>query len=99
MALYATGGEDMILTKEEAAGVVKIDNPEDYPTLDIIIPAIEDYLLNATGKDWSTLIPPDPLAKFIASILLSRWFQDTGLIGKVEDQGLIGLIAQLRRKV
>lgn len=87
----------MILTKEEAAGVLKLENVADYPTLDIILPAIDDYLKDATGKDWAAA--SNPLAKMIASVLLARWFQDTGLIGKVEDQGLIGLITQLASKV
>ncbi len=88
----------MILTKEEAAGVLKIDNPEIYSTLDIIIPAIGDYLLNATGKDWSADAVIDPLAKMVASVLLVRWFGDTGMIGKCEDSGLVGLITQLKIK-
>lgn len=97
----------MLLTKEEAAGFLKLDNLEDYPTLDIILPAIDDVLKTATGKDWGAnitnadgqVIEKDPTAKMVASVLLVRWFDDPGMIGQINDSNIIGFVAQLKAKV
>ncbi|HEY5582920.1 MAG TPA: hypothetical protein VIK78_00290 [Ruminiclostridium sp.] len=88
----------MILTVQEAADILKLENPENYPTINIILPAVDDYLKTATGKDWS-IAPIDPIAKMTASILLVRWFEDSSMIGKLNDNGIIGLIAQLQAKI
>lgn len=94
-----------ILTPQEAIDQLKLDLPAStYPQLNIILPAIDDYLKTATGKDWGTLTDRytkiDPTAKIVASVLLVRWFEDPGMIGKLSlnDPGLIGLIAQLHAK-
>lgn len=94
-----------ILTPQEAIDQLKLDLPASaYPQLDIILPAIDDYLKTATGKDWGTLTDQyteiDPTAKIVAIVLLVRWFEDPGMIGKLSlnDPGLVGFIAQLHAK-
>ena len=94
-----------ILTPQEAVDQLRLDSPaSNYPQLDIILPAISDYLKSATGKDWGTITGQykeiDPTAKIVASVLLVRWFEDPGMIGtlSLNDPGLVGLIAQLHAK-
>lgn len=90
-----------LLSVSEIEAVLKIGegNISDYPEINLLIPAIEDHIKIATGKDWASDNLPDPLAKMVASILLVRWHEDPGMIGKSNDAGLIGLIAQLQAKV
>jgi hypothetical protein len=91
----------MILSTQEAADALGYSAPDELPgrVTSIILPGISDYLKTATGKDWSD--SADPTAKLVAAILLVRWNDDPGLMGKVDnsDKGLIGLIAQLQAKV
>lgn len=90
----------MILTEQEAVAVLKLGAASDYPELDIILPAVDDFIKTATGKDWALDASIDPTAKMTAAVLLVRWFEDPGMIGKVDnaDKGLIGLIGQLQAK-
>lgn len=78
--------------------MLKLDSASDYPQLNIILPAIDDYLKTATGKDWGVDNVIDPTAKIVASVLLVRWFEDPGMIGKINDASLIGLVGQLHAK-
>ena len=93
-----------ILTHQEAVDQLRLDSPaSNYPQLILILPAIDDCLKTATGKDWGTLTDQyteiDPTAKIVATVLLVRWFEDPGMIGKgLNDPGVIGLIAQLHAK-
>jgi len=88
-----------ILTQKEAFDILRLDGDASlYPQLDIILPAIDEYLETATGKDWAKDDTKDPLAKMVASVLLVRWFDDPGMIGKVEDKGIISLVSQLHAK-
>lgn len=88
-----------ILTQQEAFDIIGLDGDASlYPQLNIILPAIDEYLKNATGKDWSKDSVINPIAKMVASILSVRWFDDPGMIGKVSDEGIISLISQLHAK-
>jgi len=93
-----------ILTLQEAADILKYNSSDEMPgnVTSIILPAVDDCIKTATGKDWGTLtdtyIEIDPTAKMIASVLVVRWFEDPGIIGKVNDAGIIGLIGQLHAK-
>jgi hypothetical protein len=86
------------LCEKEAADMLKLESAEDNPQLNIILPAVDDYIKTATGKDWSKDNPIDPIAKLVACVLLVRWFEDPGMIGKATDAGVIGLIGQLHAK-
>jgi len=90
----------MILTEEEAMKILDYTTVEDMPgkITEILLPAIDDYLKNATGKDWGKDETIDPLAKSTAGVLLIRWFEDPGQIENVNDIGLVTLINQLEAK-
>ena len=88
-----------ILTQQEAFDILRLDGDASlYPQLNIILPAIDDYIKTGTGKDWSQDLEIDPTAKIIANVLLVRWFEDPGMIGKVSDEGIISLVSQLHAK-
>lgn len=90
----------MILNIQEVADILGYENIEDCPIgkVNIILPAVDDYIKSATGKDWATDTKIDATAKFVASVLFVRWFEDPGMIGKVNDLSIIGLITQLHAK-
>ena len=88
-----------ILNIQEAAEVLGYTSPDEMPgnVSSIILPAVDDFLKTATGKDWGADNSIDPTAKIAASVLLVRWFDDPGLFGKV-DAGIISLAGQLAAK-
>ncbi|MGE4272065.1 MAG: head-tail connector protein [Desulfitobacterium sp.] len=90
----------MILTPQEAASVLKIDSSDDFPELNIWLPGVEDCIKTATGRDWGAYTPIDPTAKILACVLIARWFDDPGLIGKVDfaDKSVVALVGQLHAK-
>jgi hypothetical protein len=94
-----------ILSQEDAYRALDYSSVDELPekVASIFLPAIDDCLKSATGKDWGTLTEIytaiDPTAKMVASILLVRWFNDPGLIGQIVGDGIIGFIAQLEAKV
>lgn len=93
-----------ILSEQDAAEALDYETVEELPAKvkNTLIPGIDDFLKNATGKDWGTLTDTyksiDPMAKMIAGILLVRWVEDPGQIGQVKDDGLLSLISQLEAK-
>lgn len=88
-----------ILTQQEAFENLRLDGDASlYPQLNIILPAIDEFLKSATGKDWSKDTEIDSTAKIVAIVLAVRWFDDPGMIGKVSDEGIISLISQLSAK-
>jgi len=90
----------MILTNQEAADMLRLSNPEDYPQLNIIVPFVDDYIKSATGKDWSLDTIIDPTAKMLATALIVRWFDDPGQMGIISDNdiGVKSLFIQLHAK-
>lgn len=91
----------MILTLQEAVDMLRLDDAANYPQLDIILPAVDEYIKTATGKDWGADETIDPVAKMTASVLLTRWFEDPATIGTVKDSdyGIVNLVGQLEAKV
>lgn len=101
----------MILTAAEAKEALGYSPDEQMPARveSILLPAIDDFLKNATGKDWGKLTESyttvDPLAKQAASVLLVRWFDNPSQIGSANtsfgygsDLGIMSLITQLHAK-
>jgi len=90
----------VILTPQEAANVLRLVNPDDYPQLDILLPFVDDFIKTATGHDWAEDNPTDPTAKMLASALLARWFDDPGQMGNMRDNdiGVKSLVGQLHGK-
>ena len=76
-----------ILTAQEAADMLRLDDPANYPQLNIILPAVDSFIKDATGKDWAADTDMDPLSKITATTLLVRWFEDPSMIGKADDLG------------
>lgn len=90
----------MILTVQEAANILRLVNPADYPQLDILLPFVDDYIKTATGHDWAEDSAIDPTAKMLASALVVRWFEDPGQMGNISDNdiGVKSLVGQLHGK-
>lgn len=89
-----------ILTPQEAADMLRLGDPTDYPQFDIILPFVDDFIKTATGHDWAADALIDPTAKMLASALTSRWFGDPGQMGSISDNdiGVKSLIGQLHGK-
>ena len=89
-----------ILTSQEAADMLKLEVASDYPQLLILLPAVDDYIKTATGKDWGADDPVDPTAKIVATVLLVNWFENPGAIGSIDGfmKMMVNLIAQLQAK-
>jgi hypothetical protein len=89
-----------ILTSQEAADVLKIGSAEDYPELNILLPGVDDCIKTATGRDWGADAIKDPTAKLLASVLIARWLDDPGMVGKIDfaDRSVVALTGQLHAK-
>lgn len=89
-----------ILTEQEAADMLRIESVSDYPQLGILLPAIDDYIKTATGKDWGADDPVDPTAKMAAIILLVNWFENPGAVGSTDGvmKMIVNIISQLQAK-
>lgn len=93
-----------ILTNEEAAKLLDYETVDEMPekVTAVFLPAVDDFLKNATGKDWGALTETytvvDPVAKMVAGVLLVRWFENPAMIGKTNDDGVIAMIGQLAAK-
>lgn len=93
-----------ILTDLEAANSLGYETAEEMPgrVISILLPAVDEYLKTATGKDWGVLTETytiiDPVAKMAAGILLVRWFEDSDEVGNASGIGVTGLIGQLQAK-
>lgn len=93
----------MILTIVEAAAVLGYDSTSDMPTnvTLIILPAIDDYIKNATGFSFgditTTYAAINPTAKLTASMLLANWFDNPSMVGSDKEMpfGVTNLLTQL----
>jgi hypothetical protein len=92
-----------ILTDQEACDALHYTDIDQMPAKvkSILLPGIDCFIKDATGKDWGTLTDTytaiDPTAKTAAMLLLMRWFEDSQEIGKA-GIGVIGLLSQLQAK-
>lgn len=84
-----------ILTTAEAAAVLRVD--EDDPMMLDLLPAVDAYIRNATGRDWSQDSPIHASAKQAARVLLVRMHEDPGMMaaGGALSLGLGAALAQL----
>jgi hypothetical protein len=89
-----------ILTDIEAANVLRCE-PNDPFMLDLL-PAVDAYLKQATGRDWAADTTVYTEAKAAARILLVQWHEDPGMmIGSQANTlsgGLAACLAQLEAK-
>jgi hypothetical protein len=86
-----------ILTQAEAQGALRLPIGESDSVLDLVLPAVDEYLKNATGYDWSSDATVNPLAKQAAIMLTVQWYENPAMIGTVDVMqfGVNNLIGQL----
>jgi hypothetical protein len=89
-----------ILTPQEAADMLRLPCPDDFPQLNIILPAVDDFIQSGTGRDWSGDDPIDPTAKMLASVLLNRWFLNPEQSGAPlnSNDPMVAIMTQLHAK-
>lgn len=89
-----------ILTQQEAIDALSLESTEDYPRLNILLPAIDVYMKKATGIDYGAE-PVNPVAKLAATMLLAQWFENPAMIGKEDNLhfGVQNLLAQLKEGI
>lgn len=76
----ATGlGSDHILTVAQAAGALRV--AEDDPRLLDLLPQIDLFIQNATGRDWTQDVVKHKTAVSAATMLLVQWYEDPAMIG------------------
>lgn len=68
-----------ILTTTEAANVLRTSE-NDAMMLDLL-PQVDAYIRNATGRDWAGETPVHAAAKAAARMLLVMWYEDPGRMG------------------
>lgn len=66
----------MILTLEEAKEFLKVDYEDEDRFIQSLIGASEEYLKNATGKEFND---NNQLAKLYCRVLINEWFRDRAL--------------------
>ena len=87
-----------ILTQAEAQQALRLVVGESDPILDLVLPAVDEYLKNATGYDWTADAQINPLAKAAAIMLAVQWYENPAMIGSVDTlkYGITNVVAQLR---
>jgi len=85
-----------ILTSAEASVVLRCE--DDDPDMLALLPLVDSYIYNATGRDWAADVTIYPEAKSAARMLLVKWHEDPGGITSegVLDWGLRACLIQLK---
>jgi len=85
-----------LLTAAEAAAVLRVDET-DVLMLDLL-PSIDLYIQNATGRDWTLDLPINEIAKGAARMLLVQWYENPAMIASGYaslDHGFSAALTQL----
>lgn len=84
-----------ILTAGEAAAVLRTTT--DDPAMLAILPQVDAYIANATGRKWELDSTVRPEAKSAARMLLVMWFENPSMLGSetVLPHGLSAALMQL----
>jgi hypothetical protein len=69
-----------ILTATEAATVLRCATT-DQDMLDLL-PLVDQYIKNATGRDWTADAAVNPTAKAAARMLMTLWHENPAMIGQ-----------------
>jgi hypothetical protein len=87
-----------ILTAAEAANFVRTDAADAVMTQ--LLPLVDQFVQNATGRDWSADSPIDNAAKAAAGMLLVLWYDNPGQSGEENSLpfGLTNVLTQLEAK-
>lgn len=73
----------MIVTLEEAKLYLRIDGNEDDILLDTLIAAAEEYIKNATGKEFDN---SSRLAKLLCLVLITDWYENRAQTDKISEK-------------
>jgi hypothetical protein len=85
-----------ILTAQEAADVLRISATD--AAMLALLPQVDAYLKNATGRDWAGDSPIRPEAKSAARMLVVVWYENPAMVGSgltVLSFGLRNALTQL----
>jgi len=87
-----------ILTAAEAANVLRCETTD--PLMVNLLDAVDLYIKNATGRDWTADSPINPVAKSAGRMLLVMWYENPGMIHGADTtatlhHGLRAVLAQL----
>jgi hypothetical protein len=84
-----------ILTASEAATVLRTAN--DDANMLLLLPQIDAFIRDATGRDWATDATIHVTAKAAARMLLVMWHENPAMIGNTDvlNFGLTSALAQL----
>ena len=84
-----------ILTASEAAIVLRCEIADE--NMQALLPQVDSYIQQATGRDWSEDIPIHPIAKAAARMLLVMWHENPAMIGNMSSLsfGLTSTLVQL----
>lgn len=82
-----------ILSTSEAATVLRCD--DDDPDMLALLPLVDAYIKQATGRDWTLDTTIRPEAKAAARMLLTLWHENPGMIGSGQSSLSWGLTACL----
>lgn len=87
-----------ILTALEGANVLRCEQTD--PEMNNLLPLVDDYIKNATGRDWAADTTIDATAKSAARMLLVLWHENPGMVGNESSLnfGLRSVLAQLEAK-
>ncbi len=88
-----------ILTPSEAANVLRTE-VTDALLLDLL-PQVDAYIREATGRDWAADTPIHPEAKSAARMLLVMWYENPAMLGSgisSLSHGLSAALTQLEAK-
>jgi hypothetical protein len=92
-AAYAAPAGTYILTATEASDVLRC--AIDDPNMLMLLPQVDAYILNATGRDWAADTTINPVAKGAARMLLVKWHEDPGMNATQAASLAFGLTACL----
>lgn len=89
-----------ILTAAEGANFVRTDATD--AVLLMLLPQVDQFVENATGRDWSADSPIDETAKTAAGMLLVLWYDNPAQVQTGSETmlpyGLTNVLAQLEAK-
>lgn len=86
----------MIVTLEEAKQWIRVDGNHDDALILIIITAAEEYLKNATGKEYDST---NRLARLLCFVLITDWYENREQIGNISGKyrfTVQAILAQLK---
>ncbi len=84
-----------ILNAIEAATVLRCENTD--PNMLALLPQVDAYIQQATGRDWTVDSPISQVAKGAARMLLVMWYENPGMVGNMSSLnfGLASSLVQL----